>query len=75
MLFEVYLNGKRMMWTDAESCIPSESVQKAMKKAGCKIKTKNAPGRVAARSEASAKEVISRDKQSISRGARKSKGA
>jgi len=75
MICEVWRDGKRMFWTESEKCVPSEAVQKAMKKAGCKIKTKNAPGRVAARSEASAKEVISRDKQSIPRGARKSKGA
>lgn len=40
MLYEVYRDGKRMMWTEYAECIPSEETQKAMKRAGCKIKNR-----------------------------------
>ena len=77
MLFEVYLNGKRMMWTEYAECIPSEEAQKAMRKAGCRIKNPRPvlptpDGERGERNEVKQNETC---KTSISRGARKSKGA
>lgn len=37
MLFEVYKDNKRMMWTEYESCIPSNDTIKSMKAAGYKV--------------------------------------
>ena len=37
MLFEVYRDGKRVWWTEYESCIPSEKSIKIMKAAGHKV--------------------------------------
>lgn len=37
MLFEVYRDGKRIMWTEQESCIPPNDVIKDMKAAGYKV--------------------------------------
>lgn len=37
MLFEVYKDGKRMMWTECESCVPSIDVIKNLKSAGYKV--------------------------------------
>lgn len=36
-LFEVYLDGKRKFWTDAEECIPPEDMQADMCEAGYKL--------------------------------------
>lgn len=37
MLFEVYKNDIRMMYTDDEECIPSNDIIKNMKAAGYKV--------------------------------------
>lgn len=37
MLFEVYRDGKRIMWTEHEECIPPIDVIKSMKAAGHKV--------------------------------------
>ena len=40
MMFQVLKDGKVMFWTQHESCVPSESQIKEMKKAGYRIKIK-----------------------------------
>lgn len=70
MLFEVWRDGKRMAWTEHESCIPSEGTQKAMKKAGCKIKYR-ADGGASTRHRG---KEVQNDEVIISRGTRKRKG-
>ena len=37
MLFEVYRDNKRLMYTNYEECIPTSDILKSMKEAGCKI--------------------------------------
>lgn len=41
MLFQVIKDRKIMFQTEHESCVPSEKMQAAMKKAGYKIKIKD----------------------------------
>lgn len=40
LVFQVIKDGKVMFWTQHESCVPSESQIKEMKKAGYRIKIK-----------------------------------
>lgn len=37
MLFEVYRDGERLMYTEHEECVPSSEIIKNMKAAGCKV--------------------------------------
>ena len=37
MLFEVYRDDKRLMYTEQEECIPDNDVIKSMKQAGLKV--------------------------------------
>jgi hypothetical protein len=37
MLFEVYRDKQRLMWTEYEECIPSIDTIKELKAAGCKV--------------------------------------
>ena len=37
MLFEVYMDKKRLMYTEYEECIPSIEIIKSMKAAGYKV--------------------------------------
>lgn len=37
MIFEIYRDGKRLMWTEHKECMPSDEQITSMKKAGCKV--------------------------------------
>ncbi len=37
MLFEVYRDKQRLMYTNEEECIPSIEIIKSIKAAGCKV--------------------------------------